>query len=180
MNARQRLFKTSAVLVACLLLHACSKDISELQDFVNNSFKDKKPDIEPLPAIRPFEAFEYVANNEVDPFDLANVRISTGESAAPSGLRPDPNRRHEALEAFPLEQLRFVGTISKQQRPWVIVKTDQGTAHLATVGNYLGKNNGEIQGIVPDEGLIILTETLPDARGNWITREVELYIDDAN
>ena len=54
-----------------------------------------------------FETFEYSAQGMRDPFTDAWTNPQQGNG----GLRPDPNRRKEPLEGFPLDALDMVGTI---------------------------------------------------------------------
>jgi Tfp pilus assembly protein PilP len=166
--------------VSCLLLlQGCQdRSMSDLREFVATAYQDRKPEIEPLPEIEPFQAFEYSASNADDPFDFDNIsteRESDGQSAS---KRPDANRRREALENFPLDALKLVGTLSKENVPWVIVQTNEGKAHLAKTGNYLGQNDGKIKFIDPDRQLVQLEETVRDAGGRWVTRELDLKIDE--
>jgi len=144
------------------LLQACQQDMSDLEVFVRDAYKDKKPKIEPLPEIQPYQGYEYSASEESDPFSFSNIVSSRDGGEGVSGKRP-------ALEEFPLDALSFVGTITKQQEPWVIVQTSRGTAHLATIGNYLGQNDGKIKSINPEEQSVVL---------RWVTRNVELIIDE--
>ncbi len=165
------------VLSGVLLLQACQKDMNDLEVFVRDAYKDKKPKIEPLPEIQPYQGYEYSASEESDPFSSSNI-VSRDGTEGVSGKRPDADRRREALEEFPLDALSFVGTITKQQEPWVIVQTSRGTAHLATIGNYLGQNDGKIKTINAEEQRVVLVETVLDSAGRWVTRNVELIIDE--
>ena len=169
----------SCSLVACLLfLQACQDtEMRDLKEFVATAYKDKKPEIEPLPEIRPYKGFEYSASEEQDPFNFQNI-ISDRGGAAVSGFSPDANRRKEPLEQYPLDALKLVGTMTQKNQPWVIVQTSEGTAHRATLGNYMGQNDGKIKQIIPDEQLVVLAELVIDAKGVWVTREVEITIDE--
>ena len=93
-------------------------------------------------------------------------------------MRPDDTRRKQPLEQYPLDALKMVGTMSQEQIPWVIVMTAEGTAHRATVGDYMGQQDGQIQQIIPEEQKIILAELVLDPRGQWVNREVEITIDE--
>jgi len=166
-------------LALLVFMSACQdRSMSDLKTFVNDAFKDDKPDIEPLPVVTPFKGFAYSAADDNDPFSLGNIVSETGGSGVALGARPDENRRKDPLEEYPLDALRLVGTLSKKNTPWVIVKTTQGTVLLATVGNYMGENNGKIKRISTDEQLVVLTETVPDPSGRWVTRDVELIVDE--
>jgi type IV pilus assembly protein PilP len=171
-------FKASFVLI-CLSLQACSGgDMADLKRFVDTAFEDEKPKIEPLPEIRPFQKFEYIAKEESDPFSRTNVISNRDEDSVAVDRRPDATRIKEPLEDFPLDALRMVGTMSQNGVPWVIVKTTQGTAYLASLGNYMGLNDGKVSQIFPEEQKIILQETVADPSGRWVTREVEITIDE--
>ena len=168
--------KAALVLSSLLLLQACQQDMSDLEDFVRDAYKNKKPKIEPLPEIEPYQGYEYAGGDENDPFSVSNI---VGRDVAASSVkRPDADRRREALEEFPLDALRFVGTLRKEEEPWVIVQTSRGTAHLATIGNYMGQNDGKIKEILPEDQLVVLVETVLDPAGRWVERDVELSIDE--
>jgi len=62
-----------------MMLTACGGSMSDLQSFVDNAFKDNKPEIEPLPVVPPYKAFAYVANEELDPFSAENIIGGAGE-----------------------------------------------------------------------------------------------------
>jgi len=164
---------------AMLLLSACQgKDMKDLQVFVDDAFKDEKPEIEPLPVVVPFKGFAYSASDDNDPFSLDNIVSENVVDVAVLGESPDISRLKDPLEAYPLDALRLVGTLSKKGEPWVIVKTTEGSVLLATVGDYMGENNGEIKRISTEEQSVSLTETVPDPSGRWITRDVEIIVDE--
>lgn len=172
------------LIVACSLAVQGCQDSSmrDLKDFVETAYQDEKPEIDPLPEIEPFVPFEYVSEEEGDPFSFDNV-VSTRDrdsDAAPgaAGERPDQNRIKEPLEDFPLDALSMVGTLSQEGVAWVVVKTSSGTAHLASQGMYMGQNDGKITQIVPDEQRVVLEETVADPAGRWVKRNVEITIDE--
>ena len=169
--------KLSMFIFVLLGIQACqNNNMQDLRDFVANAYKDKKPEIEPLPEIKPYKDFEYAAAEANDPFSLENIITSRAATAA-SGDSPDSNRPREPLEEFPLDALKMVGTMSQAQRPYVIVKTSEGTALRATIGNYMGQNDGKIKQIIPEEQKVLLTEIVLDNAGRWVNRDVELTID---
>ena len=165
--------------ILLLLLSGCSGgEMSDLKSFVDTAYQDKKPEIESLPEIQPFKPFEYSVPAEQDPFSIDNIVTNRSDNAALAGDSPDVNRRREPLEEYPLDALRFVGTMSKEGTPWVIVQTSEGTAHRAAVGNYMGQNDGKIMQIKTDEQKVLLAELVLDPAGRWVTRETELTIDE--
>lgn len=174
-----RMHKWFVILLVAALLSACGDGgMSDLREFVDTAYQDKKPEIDPLPPFEPYKAFQYPNDEEIDPFSFENIVTNREGEAAALGERPDSNREKEHLESFPLDALSMVGTMTQQGVPWVIVKTTQGTAHLATIGNYMGQNDGKIKNIYPEEERVELIETVPDPQGRWVTRQVEISIDE--
>lgn len=162
-----------------LSLSGCfGSGMQDLKDFVANAYKDKKPEIEPLPAIRPYDRYEYSAEENLDPFSVQNIISDRSSAGVAGGISPDANRRKEELEAYPLDALKFVGTMVRKKQPWVVIETNEGKAFRATIGNYMGQNDGKIKSIVPDEQKVVLAELVLGPAGRWVTREVELTIDE--
>jgi len=171
------------VFVIMFFLQGCvDSQMSDLREFVADAYKDKKPEIEPLPEIEPHKPFRYASFEKSDPFLFGNIVSNRdGEAAGSTDKRPDDDRVKEPLEAFPLDALSMVGTLSQKGVNWVVVKTSEGDrtqAHLAKIGNYLGQNIGKITEIHPDEQRVVLEETVIDPNGRWVTRNVEITIDE--
>lgn len=181
-NRQDKIFSVGIRLLSALVilsgLQACEdRKMRELKGFVASAFKDQRPEIEPLPEIPPYKGFEYVAIDKDDPFSVENI-IANQSGKAAVGNSPDPNRHREPLEQYPLDALKMVGTIVKAEQTWVIVQTSEGIAHRATIGNYMGQNQGKVKQIIPEEQKIMLAELVVDHAGRWVTREVEITIDE--
>ncbi|MBX2848313.1 MAG: pilus assembly protein PilP [Acidiferrobacterales bacterium] len=163
----------------CFLQGCAETGMGDLREFVATAYQNEKPEIEPLPEIQPYSGYEYSATEDDDPFAFSNIETSQQSAAVvDSGLRPDANRRKEDLEQFPLDALKMVGTMTQEGRSWVIVKTSEGTAHRAALGNYMGQQDGKIIDIIPEEQKVVLAELVQDPAGRWITRNVEITIDE--
>ncbi len=161
-------------LTLVLAIAGCSEgDISDLRQFVKNAHKDRKPRIEPLPRIRPYETYTYTATNLTDPFSSGNLQRRK-PTAEDSGLRPDVNRRKEPLEQFPLDSLRMVGTLAKGEASWAVIRAPDGTVHRIGHGNYLGQNYGKVT-LISDEKLGV-KELVQGPNGNWVERETNIAI----
>ncbi len=175
-----KISKLMTVVGIALLTQSCiGSDMSDLESFVATAHKDRRPEIEPLPEIPPFKAFEYASQDGNDPFSSDNIVTNNGEGrGAGVGTRPDSDRRRQPLEQYPLDALTLVGTITKDGIPNVVVKTNEGSALLATIGNYMGQNDGKIKEIIPEEQRVVLVETVLDPAGRWITRDVEMTINE--
>jgi type IV pilus assembly protein PilP len=159
-----------------LLLAACGGDgMDDLREFMRTAHADKKPKVEPLPEIKPAESYQYSASAMPDPFSSVNLRPTLAAQKG-SGPRPDPNRRREPLEDYPLDSLKMVGTLSRGSQVWAVISAPDGTVHRVQQGNYLGQNFGRIRGITEDKvDIIELTQT---TIGDWVQREANLAIEE--
>jgi type IV pilus assembly protein PilP len=162
------------LLAAALVLAGCvNKDMSDLQQFVEE-VNDRPPSgIEPMPQIKQVEGFVYTPRNRRDPFTRQAGEDTAGESILDSGVRPDPNRRKEELESYTLDSLRMVGSLEQDAQTWGLVQTTDGTIHRVTAGNYLGRNDGRITRI--SEEKIELIELVPTGSG-FLEREAALAL----
>jgi len=152
--------------LAVLALGGCSSEGDELRDFVRNSDKGLPRRIEPLPAVKPFEPFTYEGFDLPDPFKPR--KLTANKEGAGGGLAPDLNRRKEPLEAFPLEQLKMVGTLSQGPDTYALVRADK-TLYRVKKGNYMGQNFGLITDVTDSE--IKLKEIVQDSAGDWAERQ---------
>lgn len=159
-------------------LTACSSDRSDLEAFVAEAKAVKSSRVSPLPEIKQHETFNYAATklrNPFEPFAVQRPRpIGQKSSGAGKGPKPIPGRPREALEAFPLDTLRMVGTLEQGPGAWALVKASDGTIHRVKPGNYLGQNHGKI--ITITENKIELTEIAPDGLGDWMERTATLAL----
>jgi type IV pilus assembly protein PilP len=157
----------------CATLAGCSSDgLEDLRDFVQNAHADRKPKVEPLPEIKMQETFIYSSANLPDPFAAFNLKPQSQQSA--SGPRPDPNRRKEPLEDYPLDSLKMVGTLTRGKQAWAVIQAPDGTVHRAQVGDHMGQNSGMINKITEEK--IDLIELIQGTMGDWIEREANLTL----
>lgn len=145
----------------------CSSELDELKTFVRESEKGLPRRIEPLPAVKPFEPFTYEGFDLPDPFQPRKL-APPKEGGAGGGVAPDLNRRKEPLEAFPLEQLKMVGTLSQAGETYALVRADK-TLYRVKKGNYMGQNFGLITQVTDTE--IKLKEIVQDSAGDWAERQ---------
>jgi len=164
----KRLILGAGVAVA---LAGCSSEMDDLKAFVRDSDKGLPRRIDPLPAVKPFEPFTYEGFDLPDPFKPR--KLTPPKEGGGGGLAPDLNRRKEPLEAFPLEQLKMVGTLSQGKDTYAIVRADK-TLYRVKKGNYMGQNFGVITGI--DDGQISLKELIQEGGGDWVERTSALQL----
>jgi type IV pilus assembly protein PilP len=152
------------------LLAACSSDLDELREQVK-TIKDKPGErIEPLPEIRPYEAFTYNAGSMRSPF----VPSAPARSDLAAGVRPDVKRPREFLEQFPLDTMKMVGTLQLQGRSYGLVQGKDGLVHRVLPGNFMGQNDGRIVGVTSTR--ISIIEIIPDGLGGYIERPAALAL----
>ncbi len=158
----------------CALLGGCSSDgLEDLRKFVSDERTNKKPRVEPLPEIKMQETFIYNAANLADPFATFNLMPQAGQKSA-SGPRPDPNRRKEPLEDYPLDSLKMVGTLMRGKQAWAVIQAPDGTVHRAQVGDHLGQNSGMVNKITEEK--VDLIELIQGSMGDWVEREANLTL----
>jgi len=159
-----------------LALGGCAQlGMQDLHDYVSQVKARAPTPIDPIPQIKQAETFLYVADSRRSPFTPSEAAETTAVAVAQGdGPRPDPNRRKEELEGYPLDTLNMVGTLKKQAHYWALVQTKDGTIHRVKPGNYLGDNYGRILEI--DEDHINLRELIQDGAGGYLERQASLAL----
>jgi type IV pilus assembly protein PilP len=153
--------------VAGLLLASCSSELDDLKSFIRESEKNAPRKIDPLPTVKPFEPFTYEGFDLPDPFKPRKL-AAPKEGGGAGGIAPDLNRRKEPLEAYPLEQLKMVGTLSQLSEMYALVRAEK-TLYRVKKGSYMGQNFGLVTDIT--EGDIKLKEIVQDSAGDWAERQ---------
>jgi type IV pilus assembly protein PilP len=164
---------------AAAALVACSGDEhGDLKQELNKLTADVRGRVDPLPQVKPYEPVPYTADGQLDPFRPERIEVAQGGAAraSTSKLAPDVNRPKEPLEAFPLEAIQMLGTITQTQETFALVKAGTNLYRVRK-GNYLGQNFGVITAI--DDGQIALKELVQDAGGEWVERSSALQLVEA-
>jgi type IV pilus assembly protein PilP len=162
----------TAVLLSGVLLSGCgSSGTADLQQWVKNERNSRKPRVEPLPEIKTHESFIYTAGDLTDPFAPFNLKP---QGVATGGPRPDPNRRREPLEEYPLDSLKMVGTLTRANQSWAVVLAPDGGVHRAKIGDHMGQNFGRVKKITDNR--VDLVELIQNPLGEWIEREANLAL----
>ena len=159
----------SAAVLAAALLAGCSAENEELRVWMERERREVKPKVPPLQAPKKFDPEPYTTALAVDPFSLQKLTVALKQEArGPNSLlSTELNRRREPLEAYPLDSMSMVGSVSKQGQPYALLRVDN-LLYQVKVGDYLGQNYGRITQI--DETQIALREIVQDAAGEWIER----------
>lgn len=175
---RARRFVAMLSLPLALGLAGCSQDMSDLRQFVEQTKERPGGRIDPIPDFDPYEGFTYEASGLRDPFvpqqgfALSEQEREVQAQGSDDGLAPDPDRRREPLESYPLDGLTMVGTLTRNDQRWGLVRAPDGTVHQVLPDNYLGQNHGRITAVKPGE--ITVVEIVPDGQGGWMERQAAL------
>lgn len=164
-----------ALAVACMLLGACGDGGDELSQWFEQQRREVKPNVQPLQAPKKFDPQAYLRSDGVDPFSTQKLSVAIKQEARqPSSLlASELNRRKEPLEAFPLDGMTMVGSVSRDNKPQALLRVDS-LLYQVKAGDYLGQNYGRIVRIT--ETQIDLREIVQDASGEWIERNASLHL----
>jgi len=170
--------KKFLVLASVLLLAACGGDEhSDLRQELNTLTKGLRGHVKPLPQVKAYQPVSYTAEDLVDPFRPDRIIIAKAAKGFGGTPGPDLNRPKEPLEAFPLESIEMVGTITQGKQTYGLVKAGENLYRVKK-GNYMGQNFGVITSI--NEGEIKLTELVQDGSGEWVQRSSALQLQEVS
>jgi type IV pilus assembly protein PilP len=165
----------AATALAAFALAGCSGDQQELSQWMDQQRREVKPSVQPLSPPKKFNPQAYVALGGVEPFSNQKLTVALKQEARQpnSLLSAELNRRKEPLEAYPLDSMSMVGSVSKAGRPYALLRVDN-LLYQVKQGDYLGQNYGKITKI--SETDVSLREIVQDAAGEWIERTSALHL----
>src|SRR5699024_5758070 len=156
----------------------CQRGTGDLEDWTAQ-VRAREPDpIEPIPPIRTPEPVTYDAMGLRDPFQPARSESEDEEEISEEareeggGQRPDPKRRKEYLESFPLDTLAMVGTLTMEGVQYALIEDNEEVVHRVREGNYMGQNHGLVTDISASR--VEVRELVQDGRGGWSERRVRV------
>ncbi len=180
-----RYIRLTIVVLAILGITGCvSGDMSDLEKQVSKIMSKPGGRLEPLPEIKPYEAYVYEsgksgARNPFKRFYVVEQSLAIEESEGPvdDGLTEEmrneiQNRNREELEGFELDSIKMVGTLQNEDNHWGIVLDPGGIVHRVKTGNYIGLNIGKITSI--EEEQIEVREIIKDNSGRYGERQALL------
>ncbi len=169
---RQVSHVAGAMLIA-VMLAGCNKNMDDLDKYIVAVKVRPADPIPPIPPVKTYTAYKYDGLTGRDPFRQSITEGSeTTQSAKGAGPRPDFDRAQEYLERYELDTLSMVGTFSKDESFWALVRDPEGIIHRVLVGNYIGKNHGHVVNVGNTQ--IGLTELISDGDGGWLAREASI------
>lgn len=173
-----RMLRFLGVAVAAIGLAGCfGSEQEDLQRWMAEQRAQVKPSVPPITEPKKFTPQAYTEAAAFDPFNMQKLtQALRRDSAQPSNsglIAPELARRKEALEAFPLDSMAMVGSLSRNGQPVALISVDK-LLYQVRVGNYLGLNYGRITRISETE--LGLREIVQDAAGEWIERVATLQL----
>lgn len=178
MSLPQRTSSASALVAAVFIVlnvTGCGGGQEELQEWMEVQRREVKPNVTPLLPPKKFIPEPYASFEAVDPFSTQKLTVALKqETRHPNSLlASEINRRKEPLEAYPLDSMAMVGSVTKQARPTALLRVDK-LLYQVKLGDYLGQNYGKITKITETD--IALREIVQDAAGEWIERNTTLEL----
>jgi type IV pilus assembly protein PilP len=163
--------KFALIVPLIFLLVACTGNKGDdLDKFMATAANDMSKGVEPLPEVLPYSPLQYNADGTLsDPFKARKASNKSGS------LQPNTNRPKEALEAYPLESLKYVGSMSKNKLSYALIKAPDNTIQQVKRGNYIGPNFGLVTQI--NESAIEIKEIIQDdLTGDWVERNSSINL----
>ena len=151
--------KATLAVVAALALAGCAQDMSDLRADVERVKARGGGRLEQPPPPKPYEEFIYEASELRSPFaqQIQSQVVPTGDDGEDTGgIRPPMNHNRQALEEYPLDSLRMVGTVEKDGTLFALITNSDGEIFRVRPGNYMGLNYGRI--IQIDEATISIAD----------------------
>lgn len=163
------------LLAAAALLAGCDADQQELQGWMEQQRREVKPSVQPLAAPKKFDPAPYDSAQAVDPFSNQKLAVAVKQEARQpnSVFAAEFNRRKEPLEAYPLDAMSMVGSVTKGGVQFALLKVDN-LLYQVKLGEHLGQNYGRVTRITETE--VTLREIVQDATGEWTERAGTLQL----
>ncbi|MDB5798448.1 MAG: pilus assembly protein PilP [Paucimonas sp.] len=168
-----------ALLAPLALLSACGDSGEvEVRQWMAETRSQTRLAVPKLTEPKKFTPFIYSEKNEIDPFNPVKLHVALArqQSSSASKLKPNLDRRREALEAYPLDGLKMVGTLQARDMRYALIEVDK-MVHQVKLGNYMGQNFGIVTAVTDNQ--VELKEVVQDAGGEWVERKAKLELQES-
>jgi type IV pilus assembly protein PilP len=175
----RRIVTLSLLMVSVSGLSGCGDGgEQEVKQWMNEQRSKARVVVPKVAEPKKFTPFVYAVKDEIDPFSpqKLSVALAKQQAQSSSGIKPDFDRRKEALEAYPLDTIVMVGTLQKPGLNYALLRVDK-TLFQAKAGNYVGQNFGMITKVTETE--VELKEIVRDAAGEWVERQAKLELQES-
>jgi len=172
--------KLLSVISLPFVLAACgASSEQEVQQWMDQTKAETRPSIPRLKEPKDFIPFSYDQKDELDPFNPMKLQSALAKMNPGSahGIKPDLDRRREALESVPLDVMTMVGTITQGGMHYALIEINGKSVSQVKAGNYIGQNYGLITKVNDDS--IEIKEIYLDAGGDWAERAQKLELQEA-
>jgi type IV pilus assembly protein PilP len=165
----------AGMVLMVLMLSACLESQDDLDKYIAEVKARPADPIPPIPPVKSYTPYEYEGLSGRDPFRQSisegsdDVRATKG-----TGPRPDFDRSKEYLERYELDTLSMAGTFSKEENYWALIRDPEGIIHRVPVGDYIGKNHGQVVNISNTQ--VGLSELISDGADGWLVREASIAL----
>lgn len=182
MNPLRHLFRAFCTILSIVGLSGLAGcgdgGIEQVKQWMDDVKRQARVAVPKLSEPKKFTPFVYEAKGSIDPYNPAKLStaLSKLQGGSGNGLKPDLDRRREALESYPLDSVKMVGTLEKNELVFALLQVDK-TVFQAKIGNYVGQNFGMITKITETE--VELKEIVQDASGDWVERKAKLELQEA-
>jgi len=172
-----QLSRIAGVLLVMVLVSACSEDMDDLNKYIASVKARPADPIPPIPSVKTYTPIEYAGLTGRDPF-IASISEGSDDERSTRGTGPQPDfeRSKEYLERYELDTLSMVGTFRMDVSEWALVRDPEGIIHRVPVGDYIGKNHGQVVSISNTQ--VELSELISDGTGGWLVREATIAMVD--
>jgi len=154
-------------LIPTVLLAACGdSQHDDLAQFMQEAEQTMVAPVEPLPQVQSFSPKQYNADKVLhDPFVPRKASVQNTN-------QPDLKRPKEPLEAYPLENLKFVGVLSKKNSMFATIQTPDNMVYQVKPGSHLGEKFGVVTALAENRQTLKyelkIKETIQDpVSGEW-------------
>lgn len=166
---------TALALAAMAFLGGCGSHEEELQTWMDAERNQHPPMVQPIQAPQQFHPEPYDSVSVVDPFNQQKLVVVLNKES--SQLNPlcaaEMNRRKDPLEAFPLDGIKMVGSVSRKGTLFGLLKVDS-LLYQVKVGDYMGLNYGKIMKITETD--ITVREIVQELDGECTERATSLQL----
>lgn len=159
------------------------------QDFGDPFYDANRTVASHQPNDKPAKANAQTMNTDDKPSDpsanknsLADVPALTKQTQPMSLPKPPPpnlpqamvdnDRVRQPLERYDLSSLRYQGNIFDETRQVALISSPDGLIHQLTVGQYIGKNHGQVVRI--DARTIVINEAMMAADGRYYSHQTTM------
>lgn len=150
MNSRFLISTLFMTVVTAMLLTACERHgaVTDLQEYVQKIKRDeaKKKRVSLIEELKPPIPATFKADNKRSPFSLTEIPADRTVAANP-------------LLGYPLNVLKFVGTLSQGDKTFAFIMTPDNMVYQVKEGDMIGDHHGKVVDIKPNRLNVMEQET---------------------